>query len=192
MLDRLTQGVVFDMLYRMRHTDLASQMRAARRRRALSQAGLAARSGVSRVTIARIEGGSLQDFRLGTLTRLCVALGLELAAVPREAGSALPALLARERERAQRLDRRCRHAALAARLLAMSRPQATALVRQAQERVGRWERDELCSRHYVSRWRRMLAGRREHVAESLLDAGEWADALFQSSPWSFALRAAAA
>jgi transcriptional regulator with XRE-family HTH domain len=158
----------------------------------LSQAALADRSGVSRVTIARVEGGSLQDFRLGTLARLCDALGLELGARPREAGSALPALLARERARAERLDRRRRHAVLAARLLASSRPQAAALVRRARAAVDRWERDGLCSRHYVSRWRRMLAGRREQVAASLLDPDEWADALFQNSPWSFALEPPAA
>ena len=167
-------------------------MRAARRRKALSQAALAGRSGVSRVTIARVEGGSLQDCRLGTLVRLCDALGLELGAVAREAGSALPTLLARERARAERLDRRRRHAVLAARLLAASRPQAAALVRRAQAAVDRWERDQLCSRHYVSRWRRLLGGRREHVAASLLDPGEWADALFQNSPWSFALEPPAA
>ena len=69
---------------------MAEQVRGARRGKALSQAGLAERSGVSRVTIARVEGGSLQDFRVGTLVRLCDALGLELGARPREAGSALP------------------------------------------------------------------------------------------------------
>jgi transcriptional regulator with XRE-family HTH domain len=176
----------------MRHNGVAEQVREARCRKALSQAALAGLSGVSRITIARVEGGSLQDFRLGTLVRLCGALGLELGALPREAGSALPALLARERARSERLDRRRRHAVLAARLLGLSRPQAAALLRRARAAVDRWERDELCSRHYVSRWRRMLAGRREHAAASLLDAGEWADALFQNSPWSFALEPPAA
>jgi transcriptional regulator with XRE-family HTH domain len=174
----------------MRYKSLTGPVKAARRRRALSQAELAARSGVSRVTIARVEGGSLQDFRLGTLRRVCEALGLELAAERREtpgAEGALPALLARERERARRFDRRHRHAALAARLLAMSRPRAAALLRRARERVDLWERDGLCSRHYISRWRAMLTGPRGQVAESLLDPGEWADALFQNTPWSFAL-----
>jgi transcriptional regulator with XRE-family HTH domain len=175
----------------MRYQALARCLRAARRQEGLSQAALAARCAVSRVTIARVEGGSLQDCRLGTIIRMCEALGLELGAAPREGGSALPTLLARERERACRLDRRRRHAALAARLVSMSRPQANALVQVARERVDRWERDALCSRHYISRWRAMLAGRREHVAAVLLDPGERADALFQNSPWSFALEPAA-
>jgi transcriptional regulator with XRE-family HTH domain len=171
----------------VRYNDVVAQVREARRRKALSQAALAERSGVSRVTIARVEGGSLQDFRLGTLVRLCDALDLELGARPREAMSALPVLLARERARAERLDRRCRHAVLAARLLASGRARATALVRRAQAVVDRWEREELCSRHYVVRWRRMLAGRPEQAAAALVDPGDWTDALFQNSPWSFAL-----
>jgi hypothetical protein len=57
--------------------------------------------------------------------------------------------------------------------------------------VDRWERDRLCSRHYISRWRRLLSGPPERVARSLLDPGDWADALFQNTPFSFALERAA-
>ncbi len=170
----------------MRYSSLRAQVRAARRQKGLTQAALAARSGTSRVTIARVEAGSVQEFRLGTISRLCEGLGLELTAVPR--GQPDPAaLLAREQERARRLDRRRRHAVLAARLLAAPRPKAAALVEQARACVDRWERERLCSRHYVSRWRAMLAGGVEQAARSLLEAGEWADALFQNSPWTFAL-----
>jgi hypothetical protein len=81
---------------------------------------------------------------------------------------------------------------LAARLLAAPRPEAAALVKRARSFVDRWERERLCSRHYVSRWRGMLLGQVERVAQSLLDPGEWADALFQNSPWTFALESAPA
>jgi hypothetical protein len=60
-------------------------------------------------------------------------------------------------------------------------------VRRARQVVDHWERERLCSWHYVSRWRALLKGSREHVSRSLLDPGSWADALFQNSPWSFAL-----
>jgi hypothetical protein len=33
----------------------------------------------------------------------------------------------------------------------------------------------------------MLAGPVEQVARGLLEPGEWTDALFQNSPWAFAL-----
>jgi len=171
----------------MRYDGLRAQVRAARRREALSQAALAARSGIGRVTIARLESGSAQDVRAGTIARLCEALGLELAAVPVGGQPSLEALLARERDRVRRLERRLGHAALATRLLTARRPQARALVARARAVVDRWERERLCSRHYVSRWRLMLAGPVERVAQSLLEPGEWADALFQNTPWGFTL-----
>lgn len=175
----------------MRYTSLPVQVRAVRLKKGLSQSALATLSGTSRVTIARVEAGSTQDFRVGTISRLCEALGLELTAEPHGALRALETRLLRERERVRRLDRRRRHAVLAARLLAAPRPEAAALVKRAHSFVDRWERDRLCSRHYVSRWREMLAGSIETVAQSLLESGEWTDALLQNSPWTFALESAA-
>jgi transcriptional regulator with XRE-family HTH domain len=176
----------------MGYNGLRAQVRAARRRKALSQAALAARSGVGRVTIARFEAGSAQDVRAGTIGRMCEALGLEMTAVPVGGEPALETLLARERDRARRLERRLGHAVLAAQLLAARRPQARALVARACAVVDRWERDRLCSRHYVSRWRVMLDGPVERVAQSLLAPGKWADALFQNTPWAFTLQGPAA
>jgi transcriptional regulator with XRE-family HTH domain len=172
----------------MRYTGLGPQLRTTRRQKAMSQAALATRSGISRVTIARLEAGSAHDTRMGTLSRLCDALGLEIAALPAGGRPALETLLARERERARGLDRRLGHALLAVRLLTAGRPQARVLVARARAAVDRWERERLCSDHYISRWRAMLAGPVDRVARSLLEPGEWRDALFQNSPWAFALR----
>ena len=171
---------------------LHSALRSARRERRLSQAALAAASGTGRVTIARLEAGSAQDFRLGTLSRLCEALGLELAALPRGGQSAQVTLLARGREQMRRLDLRRRHCVLAARLLAAPAPEATAMLRKARACVERWERERLCSEHYISRWRAMLAGPVRRIAMALLEHNEWSDALLQNTPWSFALEPSAA
>jgi len=171
----------------MSDNPVIAALRAARRAGGLSQAALAERSGASRVTIARLEAGSAQDARLGTLERLCAALDLELAAVPRGAAGASETRIARERARAQRLDARRRHAALAARLLAMPAAEAVALTRRARASVERWERERLCSEHYISRWRARLAGPVRRVAAALLHDDEWSDALLQNTPWSFAL-----
>ena len=111
----------------MGYNSLREQLRAARRRQALSQAALAARSGIGRVTIARLEAGSAQDVRTGTVGRLCETLGLELTAVPVGGQPELETLLAREQDRTRRVERRLGHAVLAARLLAIPRPQARAL-----------------------------------------------------------------
>src|SRR5512143_3803199 len=102
----------------MRYSRLRNQLRQARRQQSLSQAALAARSATSRVTIARLEAGSARDVRMGTIARVGAALGLEVVAVPLGAGPMLERLLAREQEKARRLDRRLAHAGLAARLLA--------------------------------------------------------------------------
>ena len=174
----------------MRYSHVRGQIRQARLRQSLSQAALAARSGTSRVTIARLEAGSARDVRAETLGRVCQALGLEVAAVPLGGEPALERRLAREEERTRRLERRLSHAMLAARLLAARREEARALVATARAAVDRWERERLCSRHYISRWRAMLAGPVEKVARSLLEPGEWADALFQNTPWAFALEPA--
>ena len=176
----------------MRHSELHLQLRRRRHASGLSQAALAAKSGAGRVTIARLEAGSAQDFRLGTLSRLCEALGLELAALPRGGLPAHETAIARERERARRLDARRRHAVLAARLLAATPAEAASMLRQARAAVDRWERGGLCSEHYISRWRKALAGPVRQVALALLAHGDWTDALLQNTPWSFALDAPAA
>lgn len=172
------------------YSDLRRRLRQARLARGLTQAALADRSGASRVTIARFEAGSGGDVRLGTLAALCRALDLELEAAPRDAAALLETRLARAGERARRLERRLAHARLAARLLAVPRRQGLALIGRARAVVDRWEREKLCSRHYVVRWRRLLGGSPAQVAERLLDPGEWRDALFQNTPWSFALQIA--
>ncbi len=171
---------------------IPASLRAARRARGLTQAALAGLSGAGQVTIARIEAGAAQDFRLGTLQRVCGALGMELAALPRGAREAQETFLVRERERARRLDARRRHAALAARLLAMPASEAAAMVRRARAAVDRWERGRLCSEHYISRWRARLAGPVRRVAAALLDHDDWTDALLQNSPWSAMLEPPAA
>jgi transcriptional regulator with XRE-family HTH domain len=172
----------------MRYSLLRARLRDARHRASLSQAALAERSGTSRVTIARVEAGFARDVRLGTIERLCAALDLQLAAVPAVAAEppAVETLLARERDKTRRLELRAAHAAIASRLLA-SPAEASALVRTARAAVDRWERDRLCSHHYVRRWRELLAGSASQVARGLLGPGPWQDALFQNSPWAFAL-----
>lgn len=169
---------------------LGLRLRAARKASGLSQSALAAASGAGRVTIARLESGAAQDFRLGTLARVCNALGMELAAVARGSQDMQERLLARERERARRLDARRRHAALAARLLVMPSRQAGAAIRRARASVARWEREQLCSKHYILRWQAMLDGPPRRVAAALLDDNDWTSALLQNSPWSFALEPA--
>lgn len=178
-------------MYLMRN-NIQESIRNARKNKGLSQAALAQASGASRISIARLEAGSSLDFRIGTVSRLCDVLGLELVARVRDEPKTAEMQLARERERAKRLDARRRHAALAAALLAVAPAEAAAMVEHARANVERWQRDALCSEHYISRWRARMEGPVRTVALRLLEHGDWTDALLQNSPWSFALEPAAA
>jgi len=60
----------------------------------------------------------------------------------------------------------------------------------ALERLLARERESLCSRHYISRCRALLVGPVDRVARLLLKPDKWTDALFQTTPWAFALERA--
>ncbi|MDP9439019.1 MAG: helix-turn-helix domain-containing protein [Actinomycetota bacterium] len=56
---------------------LKEKLRVERRRAALTQEELAKRAGVGVATIARIEGGKMDEPRVSTLRKLAKALGIE-------------------------------------------------------------------------------------------------------------------
>ena len=62
-------------------SDLVARLTQARKAAHLTQAELAERAGLSRMTVQRLEGGNL-DPRLSTLQELARVLSLELHAVP--------------------------------------------------------------------------------------------------------------
>jgi transcriptional regulator with XRE-family HTH domain len=189
---RLPACIDNDTVVHMRHrlpqsTSLADRLRSARLARGLTQAALADASGTGRVTLARFESGAGSDMRLGTLARACAALDLDVTLAPKGAEALAETRLAREKLRVRQVDARRRHAELAVRLLAMPPAQSAAAVRRARAVVDRWERDELCSSHYIERWRDRLSGGVRGVAQALIHYDEWTDALLQNTPWSFAL-----
>lgn len=61
--------------------DVADQLKAARRDAGLSQAELAARAGVARTTVARMETVAKGDMSVSALVRLLEAAGYELKVV---------------------------------------------------------------------------------------------------------------
>lgn len=175
------------MRHRPTTSSLSGRLRSARLVRGLTQAALAEASGTGRVTLARFESGAGSDMRLGTLERACAALDLDVTLAPRGADALAEVRLARERQRVRRMDARRRHAELAVRLLLMPPAQSAAALRRARAVVDRWERDELCSSHYIERWRARLSGGVRRAAEALIRDEDWTDALLQNTPWSFAL-----
>ena len=69
---------------------LLARLAHARKAANLTQAELAERAGLSRMTVQRLESGSL-DPRLSTLQELARALNMELHAVPAQAAQSLTA-----------------------------------------------------------------------------------------------------
>jgi hypothetical protein len=60
------------------------------------------------------------------------------------------------------------------------------MVAKAQGRVALWRRRKTCSPFYVRRWSALLDLPPRKLAQAMASLGEWEDALFQNSPWSWA------
>ena len=63
-------------------SDVAQLLKTARKQARLSQAEIAARAGVARTTVARMENLSKGDMSVSALVRLLEAAGCDLKAVP--------------------------------------------------------------------------------------------------------------
>lgn len=63
-------------------SDIAQLLKTARKQARLSQAEIAARAGVARTTVARMENLSKGDMSMSALVRLLEAAGCDLKAVP--------------------------------------------------------------------------------------------------------------
>jgi len=95
--------------------------------------------------------------------------------------------LARMQQEKVEAERLIRHQRLAIRLLKEPK-HARKLVRQASQVVDRWEREALCSHHFIGRWRELLSLPIATLAEAMCtDLDGWGKALRQNSPWSMSL-----
>ncbi|HZR37936.1 MAG TPA: type II toxin-antitoxin system Phd/YefM family antitoxin [Nevskia sp.] len=95
--------------------------------------------------------------------------------------------LARMQQEKVESDRLIRHQRVAIRLL-KEPEQASKLVRDASQVVDRWERESLCSHHFIGRWRELLSLPVGSLAETMCgDLDGWGKALRQNSPWPVSL-----
>ena len=167
---------------------LASQfgtlIRDLRARSCLTQEGLARAAKVSRTVLSRLEQGTAIAVQTDVLDRILAALG----ATPRvvDASARDDARRLARLEHGQALERRRnRHYRLAIDLVADEKA-ARAMIARARERVDLWRGKGTCSPYYVDRWSHLLDLPPRALAKAMTSLGDWEDAMFQNSPWSWA------
>lgn len=155
-----------------------------RARRGLTQEALAEAAQVSRAVVSRLEQGKPHAVQTDTIERLLKALGVESQVIDRSVPDDARKL-ARLEQQNRLAEQRNRHLRLAIELAGDERA-ASAKVAKARERVALWRRKRSCSPFYIERWSKLLALPPRKLARAMASLGEWEDALFQNSPWSWA------
>jgi len=150
----------------------------------LKQEELAKKAHVSRGVLSRLEQGKPTAVQSDMIDRLLDALEVK-AQVLDQSGRDGPRKLARLEQELRLRQQRERHLRLALDL-DLDEPAAAAKVAKARERVELWRSNKSCSQFYIERWSQLLALPPRKLAKEMSSLGEWEDALFQNSPWSWA------
>lgn len=157
-------------------------IREAREKKGLKQDELAGKAKVSRTIVSLLERGKSKAVQSDTLDRLLTALELQpQIALPGRDGSRK---LARLEQELKLRRQRERHLRLAIEL-ADDAAAAAAKIARARQRVELWRKNRSCSPYYIERWSRLLAQPPRKMAKDIASLGEWQDAMFQNSPWSW-------
>ena len=150
----------------------------------ITQKELAQRAEVSRTTLSRLEGGKAPNVQADVLDRLLASLQIQ----PRIESSSSPSqarLQARQDQNSRMQLRREHHLRLMLTLL--SEPdEAPAKIERARATVDLWLRNRTCSEYFIERWQTLLALPAPQLVQCMQNLGEWEDALFQNSPWTWA------
>ncbi|MEP7181383.1 MAG: helix-turn-helix domain-containing protein [Betaproteobacteria bacterium] len=155
-----------------------------RARKGLKQADLARSAHVSRSVVSRLEQGNASAVQTDILDRLFAVL--EVSPSVADGASPNEARKQARLEQERKLERqRNRHLRLAIHL-ADDEEAAEILIAKARERVELWRRKASCSPYYVDRWSQLLDLPPRKMAKAMASLGDWEDALFQNSPWTWA------
>lgn len=90
----------------MNMREIGAALRAARKKRGLTQAQLAEELGMSRATISGIETGQILEIGIRKVLRMCGSLGVELAVVERRPYPTLQQLRQEQLEEERRRNRK--------------------------------------------------------------------------------------
>jgi transcriptional regulator with XRE-family HTH domain len=163
---------------------LGSLIRLGRADRGVRQSELARSARVSRSVLSRLEQGKAVPVQTDVLDRLLAALAIK----PRVSDDAAPdpvRLQARLAQRRKLEQQRSRHLRLAVELAA-DEDLGAAMIAKARARLELWRSRRACSLFYIERWSAIVALPPRRAAQAMASLGEWEDALFQNSPWSWA------
>ena len=153
-------------------------------RKGLKQANLARSANVSRSVLSRLEQGNASAVQTDTLDRLFRVLDVNPKVVDR--ASPDDARKQARLEHEKKLERqRSRHLRLAIDLADDGRA-AKGMIAKARERVELWRRKGSCSPYYIQRWSQLLDLPPRKMAKAMASLGDWEDALFHNTPWSWA------
>lgn len=148
----------------------------------MSQAALARDARVSRTILSRLECGRATAVQTDVLDRLFEALDCN----PRLGSGDVDVRKLARLELQSRIEQsRSRHMRLAIALADDPRA-ARPLIARAREQVELWRRKQTCSPLYIERWSEVLRMPPRRMAGAMASFGEWEDAMYQNSPWSWA------
>jgi transcriptional regulator with XRE-family HTH domain len=159
-------------------------IKAQRAHKGLRQSDVARSANVSRSVLSRLERSKPLPVQTDVLDRLLEALEIK----PRVSDDAAPdaaRMQARLEQQAKLEQQRSRHLRLAVDL-AVDEQFAAGMIDEARDRVALWRSKRSCSPYYIERWSEILALPPRGVAQAMASLGEWEDAMFQNSPWSWA------
>lgn len=152
-------------------------------RKGLRQVDVARSAGVSRTVLSRLEQGRAQPVQTDVLDRLLHVLEISPQVVARS-GPDAARRQARLELQSKLEQQRIRHLRLAIELVDDERA-ASIMIAKARETVKLWRRNATCNAHYIERWSELLRLPPRKMAKAMASLGDWEDALFQNSPWSW-------
>jgi transcriptional regulator with XRE-family HTH domain len=148
----------------------------------MTQEVLCARARVSRAVLSKLESERGEPVQTDVIERLLAALGMTVTVGPGAAAGVKA--LERLRHRQIEQERRERHLRLALDLSA-NPGKSGPKIRRALRQVDLWQQSRSCSRTYIERWRKVLSLDPRGIAMAMTSFGEWENAMYQNSPWSF-------
>ncbi len=166
---------------------LGAAVRHARQLQGLTHSCVSREAGVSVQFLVDLEKGkpTLQlDKALATARFFGIKLSIGVDTVAADRYARFAAI-----EKKERADRKLLefHQAIVDKLRARPETEKRVLSK-ALAQVELWEREEVCSPEYISRWRSALDGGADAIQAKVLNERSWAKALVQNSPFGFMAR----